>query len=154
MTAPSGPAVNRTGQGEVPGSGSSTGGGPGSSGSGGVSTASLAKFLLANTTTETWILVVPNAQSAADLIITTGKPVMCFGFMGSDDAISLTKLQQYVRDGRVRYFETGSGGGPGGMGGSNSIFSWASSSCTPVTVTDDTGASTTLYDCKGAAGSA
>jgi len=134
--------------------GSSMGGGPGGSGSGGVSTASLAKFLLANTTTETWILVVPNAQSAADLIITTGKPVMCFGFMGSDDAISLTKLQQYVRDGKVRYFETGGSGGGGGMGGGNSIFSWASSTCTPVTVTDDTGASTTLYDCKGAADSA
>ena len=131
------------------------GGGPGGAGSGGVSTASLAKFLLANTTTETWILVVPNAQSAADLIITTGKPVMCFGFMGSDDAISLTKLQQYVRDGKVRYFETGGSGGGGGMGGGNSIFSWASSTCTPVTVTDDTGASTTtLYDCKGAADSA
>ncbi|MDD1703569.1 MAG: glycosyl transferase, partial [Methanoregula sp.] len=118
-------------------------------GSAGVSTASLAKFLLANTTTETWILVVPNAQSAADLIIYTGKPVMCFGFMGSDNAISLTKLQQYVSDGKVRYFESGSGGG---MGGTSSIFTWVSSSCTPVTVTDDSGSSVTLYDCKGAAG--
>lgn len=134
--------------------GFSTNGGPGSLGSGGVSTATLAKFLLANTTTETWILVVPNAQSAADLIISTGKPVMCFGFMGSDDAISLAKLQQYIRDGRVRYFETGSSGGGGGMGGENSIFSWVSSTCTPVTVTGDNGATTTLYDCKGAAGSA
>jgi 4-amino-4-deoxy-L-arabinose transferase-like glycosyltransferase len=145
---------SRADGGSGPGSGSSMGGGTGGTGSGSVSTASLAEFLLANTTTETWILVVPNAQSAADLIISTGKPVMCFGFMGSDDAISLEKLQQYVRDGRVRYFESGSGSGPGGMGGSNSIFSWVSSRCTPVTVTDDSGASTTLYDCKGVAGSA
>lgn len=143
--------------GSGPGSGSSAGGGPGGTGSGGVSTARLAEFLLANTTTETWILAVPNAQSAADLIISTGKPVMCFGFMGSDNAITLEKLQQYVRDGKVRYFQAGSsggGGGPGGMGGSNSIFSWASSACTPVTVTDGAGAFTTLYDCKGAAGTA
>jgi len=136
---------------------SSAGSGPGGMGSGGVSTARLAEFLLANTTTETWILAVPNAQSAADLIIATGKPVMCFGFMGSDDAITLEKLQQYVRDGKIRYFQAGSsggGGGPGGIGGSNSIFSWAGSACTPVTVTDGSGASTTLYDCKGAAGMA
>ena len=151
MAAPAGLTMNQNTGGSGPGSGSSVNGGPGGMSSGGVSTASLAKFLLANTTTETWILVVPNAQSAADLIIYTGKPVMCFGFMGSDDAISLTKLQQYVRDGKVRYFETGGNGG-GGMGGGNSIFSWASSTCTPVTVTDETGASTTLYDCKGAAG--
>ncbi|MCK9632535.1 MAG: glycosyltransferase family 39 protein [Methanoregula sp.] len=146
--ASAGPSVSRNN------GGSGTGGGPGGMGSGSVSTASLAQFLLANTTTETWILVVPNAQSAADLIISTGKPVMCFGFMGSDDAISLTKLQQYVRDGKVRYFQTGSSGGGGGMGGTSSIFSWASSRCTPVTVTDDSGASTTLYDCKGASGTA
>lgn len=152
--ASAGLIANQTGRGSGAGSGLSVGGGPGGMGSSGVSTASLAKFLLANTTTETWILVVPNAQSAADLIIYTGKPVMCFGFMGSDDAISLTKLQQYIRDGKVRYFETGGSGGGGGMGGGNSIFSWVSSTCTPVTVTDDTGASTTLYDCKGAAGSA
>jgi 4-amino-4-deoxy-L-arabinose transferase-like glycosyltransferase len=151
MGALAGLTMNQNTGGSGPGSGSSMSGGAGGMGSGGVSTASLAKFLLANTTTETWILVVPNAQSAADLIIYTGKPVMCFGFMGSDDAISLTKLQQYVRDGKVRYFETGGNGG-GGMGGGNSIFSWASSSCTPVTVTDDSGGATTLYDCKGAAG--
>ncbi|MFA5330752.1 MAG: glycosyltransferase family 39 protein [Methanoregula sp.] len=156
--APSGFALNRTtgGSGGPAGSGSSFGGGPGGMGSGGVSTESLAKFLLANTTTETWILVVPNAQSAADLIIYTGKPVMCFGFMGSDDAISLEKLQQYLRDGKVRYFETGSsggGGGAGGMGGTSSIFSWVSSTCTPVTVTDgEGGGSVVVYDCKGAAG--
>lgn len=150
---PPGPAANRTDRGSGPGSGSSVGSGPGGSGSGGVSAASLAEFLLANTTTETWILAVPNAQSAADLIISTGKPVMCFGFMGSDDAISLEKLKEYVRDGKVRYFETGSGsGGQGGMGGGNSIFSWAGSTCTPVTVTDTTGSSVTLYDCRGAAG--
>jgi 4-amino-4-deoxy-L-arabinose transferase-like glycosyltransferase len=147
-TAAGGTATNRTGPGQATGSGSPGGGGPGGTGSGSVSAASLARFLLANTTTETWILAVPNAQSAADLIISTGKPVMCFGFMGSDDAISLEKLQQYVREGRVRYFETGS------TGGSSGIFSWVRSRCTPVTVTDNTFASTTLYDCKGAAGSA
>jgi hypothetical protein len=152
-----GPAPGRDDGGAGPGSGSSTGAGPVGRDSGGVSTTRLAEFLLANTTTETWILAVPNAQSAADLIIATGKPVMCFGFMGSDDAISLEKLQQYVRDGKIRYFQavsSGSSGGPGGMGGGNSIFSWAGSTCTPVTVTDGTGASTTLYNCRGAAGTA
>jgi 4-amino-4-deoxy-L-arabinose transferase-like glycosyltransferase len=97
------------------------------------STSKLVEYLLAHNTNETWILAVPNSQAAADLIIETGKPVMSLGgFMGSDQVLNVTALQSYIREGKVRYFETGGAGG-GGMGGGNSeIFSWVSTHCTAV----------------------
>jgi 4-amino-4-deoxy-L-arabinose transferase-like glycosyltransferase len=143
--------------------GFSMSGGPGNTGTGQISTDTLAAYLLAHTTTETWILAVPSSQSGADLIITTGKPVMCLGgFMGSDQVLDLDSLKASIREGKVRFFMTGSGGGPGG--GSSGISSWVSSTCRAVTVaeiqgsTTGTGSDNTspvyLYDCLGAAGSA
>ena len=145
----------------------------GSQGPGGesVSTKTLAAYLLAHTTNETWILAVPSAQAGADLIIETGRPVMSLGgFSGTDRVLSLAALQDYIREGRVRFFETGGGGGGGGMGGGNSeIFSWVSAHCTAVNLTEESGngtpvmrqegqsgtrSATMLYDCLGAAGTA
>ena len=118
----------------------------------------LADYLVSHTTNETWILAVPSSQQAASLIIETGKPVMCLGgFSGSDQALDLASFQEYVRNGKVRYVQTGGNGG-GGMGGSNSeIFSWVSATCTLVTISsgNSTGTgSTSLYDCAGAVSSA
>jgi 4-amino-4-deoxy-L-arabinose transferase-like glycosyltransferase len=142
------------------------GGGPQGMGGEGASTSQLAAYLLAHSTNETWILAVPNAQAGGDLISETGKPVMCLGgFMGSDQVLNLTTLQDYIREGKVRYFETGGANG-GGMGGGNSeIFSWVSSHCTAVPESEwgestDTVApavngmsgqvsQNTLYDCAG-----
>jgi 4-amino-4-deoxy-L-arabinose transferase-like glycosyltransferase len=133
------------------------------------STGTLAKFLLAHTTNETWILAVPNAQTGANLIIETGKPVMCLGgFSGSDRVLNVTTLQDYIREDKVRYFETGGTGGGGSGGGNSELFSWVSTHCTAVpdaewggttgnegNQTDLAGASAgaaiTLYDCLGAA---
>jgi 4-amino-4-deoxy-L-arabinose transferase-like glycosyltransferase len=128
-------------------------------------------YILPNTTNETWILAVPSSQTAAGLIIQTGKPVMAIGgFSGSDRILNLTSLTALIQEGKVRYFLTGDMGGGGTGGGMNAgnseIFAWVSTYCTPVdlsivngTGTNLTGTaapggltSNTLYDCAGAAG--
>jgi 4-amino-4-deoxy-L-arabinose transferase-like glycosyltransferase len=131
----------------------------------------LENYILANTTNETWILAVPSSQSAAGLIIQTGKPVMAIGgFSGSDRILDLTSLTSLIQEGKVRYFLTGGTGGGGmggGMNGGNSeIYSWVSAHCSPVDLSTGNGTGTnpagsaapggltptTLYDCAGAAG--
>jgi len=132
--------------------------GPQGMSGGGFPTGTLAEYLLSHTGNETWILAVPSAQAGSDLIITTGRPVMCLGgFSGSDQVLDLSTLQEYVREGRVRYFlADGAGGGGGGMvGGNTAIFSWVTASCTAVNLTGVSGSErASLYDCRGAAGTA
>ena len=128
------------------------------------STSQLVEYLLAHTTNETWILAVPSSHTGADIIIGTGKPVMCLGgFTGNDQVLNVTAIQDYIREGKVRFFQAGGSGGGGGMGeGDNGIFSWVSSHCTAVNLTEGsgtgagspsgTGSGGSLYDCRGAAG--
>ena len=130
----------------------------------------LENYILANTTNETWILAVPSSQTAAGLIIQTGKPVMAIGgFSGSDRILNITSLTALIQEGKVRDFLTGGMGGGGTEGGMNAgnseIFSWVSAHCTPVdlsfgnetglnaTSTAGSGTAESLYDCAGAAGS-
>jgi 4-amino-4-deoxy-L-arabinose transferase-like glycosyltransferase len=127
-------------------------------------------YLLSHTTNETWILAVPSSQAGANLIIETGKPVMSIGgFSGSDRILNIASLETLIQEGKVRYFLTsGSAGMGGGMASGNSgIFSWVSSHCTAVDLSNgnEAGMNATgiagagnqtagsLYDCAGAAGS-
>ena len=71
------------------------------------------------------------------------------GFTGSDNALTLERLQQLIASGDLRFLSTGGGGGGGGQAGTSSITSWVTSSCTAVSVA---GATTSVYDCAGAAG--
>lgn len=173
-TTAGGPAGSgMTGAGGIPGNRTSgisaMSGGPQGMGGGDASTGRLAEYLLAHTANETWILAVPSSQAGANLIIETGKAVMCLGgFTGSDQVLNVTTIQDYIRDGKVRFFQTGGSGGGGGTGGGNSeIFSWVETHCTAVDLTGEneafqnvTGSAGTglqssgsLYDCAGAAGS-
>jgi 4-amino-4-deoxy-L-arabinose transferase-like glycosyltransferase len=149
--------------------GGTLGMGPGRDGAD-TGTSKLAEFLISHSTNETWILAVPSAQDGANLIITTGKPVMCLGgFTGSDQTLSITTLQEYIHEDKVRYFETGGMGGGQGGSGNSEIFSWVSAHCTAVPASEWGGStagaanqtgtnagnaeagSGTLYDCLGAA---
>ncbi|MGA9085117.1 MAG: ArnT family glycosyltransferase [Methanoregula sp.] len=127
-------------------------GGPQGVGMGGddTSTDALAQFLHSHTTNETWILAVPSAQTGANLIIETGKPVMCLGgFTGSDQVLNVTSLENYIHKDKVRYFETG-GAGSGGMGGGNSeIFSWVATHCTAVPASEWGGSTTGTANLTG-----
>lgn len=136
------------------------GGAPSTSniGQGGQSDAQLEKFLLANRGQARFILAVPSAGSAEQMIIDTGAPVMAMGgFSGSDPILSTKTLSQLVKAGEVRYFQVSGGG----MGGSSQITSWIESKCKTVasskysssTSSSQTGfggAGGALYDCASA----
>jgi 4-amino-4-deoxy-L-arabinose transferase-like glycosyltransferase len=113
------------------------------------------------------VAATTSAPQAAPYELATGKPVMAIGgFMGTDNAISLSAFQQLVRDGKVHYFiegfspDNGPDGGPGAersgggfRGGSTTdaaqIASWVVAHFPPETV-----GGTTLYDLTGGSGSA
>ncbi len=119
----------------------------------------LVAWLVAHHGDETWLAAVGSANQAGPLQLASGVPVMAMGgFMGSDPAPTLEQLRAYVRDGTLRYvlLGEGRGGGPGGFFGGDGRGSvagerwdWVTSSCAPVE-----GLGVTLFDCRGAAGSA
>ncbi|MGB7993870.1 glycosyltransferase family 39 protein [Methanoregula sp.] len=128
------------------------------------STSQLEGYLLANTTNETWILAVPSSQSASNLIIQTGKPVMAIGgFSGSDRILTIPSFTTLIREGKVRFFLTSGTGGGGTTGGNSGIFTWVSTHCTLVNLSlgnvsgvnpagPGMNISGGLYDCAGKAG--
>ena len=104
----------------------------------------------------TWLVAVSNSQSAASIILQTGQPaISMFGFIGSDHAMTVQRLQQLVRAGKLHYVMVGGGGpGGGGFGGGNSaVTSWVTKNCTAVKPADYGGSSSStqtggsLYRC-------
>lgn len=86
-----------------------------------VESSKLISFLKSNKTTEKYLLAVASSQSADNIIIQTGEPVMALGgFSGSDKILTLEEFKELVKNGEVRYVLTG-GRGPGG---SNEIMNW------------------------------
>jgi 4-amino-4-deoxy-L-arabinose transferase-like glycosyltransferase len=137
------------GQGGVPASG-------GGRGAGREVSSQMVSYLEKNQNGATWLVAVSDSQSAASMILQTGKPVISmFGFTGSDRAMTAQKLQQLVRAGQLHYVMTGGGfgGGRGGPGGDNSeVTSWVTKNCAAVKVSEYGGGSSTqsggsLYRC-------
>ncbi|GGR66559.1 glycosyl transferase [Streptomyces humidus] len=136
--APSGAPSGQGGQsgsadGELPGAGAqggengtapggTTGGAPGGMGGGmGGTDSALVSYLEKHQDGATWLIAVSNSQSAGQLILSTGKPVISmFGFTGSDNAMTLARLKELVKKGELHYIQLGGGGGPGG--GNNSLL--------------------------------
>jgi 4-amino-4-deoxy-L-arabinose transferase-like glycosyltransferase len=84
--------------------------GGGSFFSGNVNSASNAKlisYLEAHNGNTRYLLAVPNALGASDIIIETGKPVMALGgFLGIDPILTQQKLINLMKNGTVRFFLT------------------------------------------------
>ncbi|MFE3829949.1 glycosyltransferase family 39 protein [Streptomyces sp. NPDC059092] len=94
-----------------------------------------------NASDYTWVAAAIGSQNAASYQLATGKPVMAIGgFNGSDPSPTLAQFKKYVADGKIHYFLSGSGGGPGGNG-SSSLTTWVEATFKKVTVDG-----TTLYD--------
>ncbi|MFJ9706883.1 ArnT family glycosyltransferase [Streptomyces sp. NPDC101234] len=117
------------GTGEMPGgtgSGSTRGGfggGMGGGGMGGGVSSDLIAYLKKHMDGATWLLAVSNSQSAAQIELSTQEPVISmWGFTGSDDAMTVAKLKELVKAGKLHYIQVGGGMG-GGMGGNNSVSS-------------------------------
>jgi hypothetical protein len=155
------PPNGSAGPGGAGGSGAAgqRGGGPGGGGPGGMGgevSSQLIAYLEKNRGGATWLLAVPSAQSASSIILQTGQPVIAMGgFTGSDPAMTVQKLQAYVKAGKLHYVMTGGGGpgggGPGG-GGSSAVTSWVAKNCTAVKpsaygVSTSTQSNQTVYRC-------
>ncbi|HET7035134.1 MAG TPA: glycosyltransferase family 39 protein [Thermomicrobiaceae bacterium] len=65
----------------------------------------LVRYLEAQQGSTKFLVAVPNANSAAPLILATGKPVMALGgFSGGDPILTTDDLARLVRNGTVRFF--------------------------------------------------
>ncbi|AJA48691.1 hypothetical protein CPAST_c26230 [Clostridium pasteurianum DSM 525 = ATCC 6013] len=83
----------------------------------------LIEFLQKNKTSkQKYLLVVSNSNSASDIIINTGEPVMSIGgFLGKNNAITLEEFKKMVVNGEIRYVMAG---GMGQGNGSSDIMNW------------------------------
>lgn len=85
----------------------------------------LLDYLLANQGSAKFLVATSGSQSAAPIIIATGKPVVAMGgFSGSDPAPTTDQLQQMVASGELRFVLLGGGPGPGGP---SSLTTWLQS---------------------------
>jgi hypothetical protein len=119
--------------GEMPGG---QGGGAGAGGKGRGMMRDLSSQLLSylekNQGGATWLVAVTSDQTASTIILQTGKPVISmFGFTGTDQAMTVQKLQQYVKAGKLHYVMVGGFMG-GGRGGNADVTSWVQKNCTAV----------------------
>ncbi len=89
-------------------SGSGMGAGfPGMGGAGPIGNSNLIPFLMDHMGSERYMVAVPNAMSASEIIIETGMPVMAVGgFIGSDPILTAESLEKMVADGEIRYYLT------------------------------------------------
>ncbi|MFF8397335.1 ArnT family glycosyltransferase [Streptomyces sp. NPDC016172] len=124
------------------GTGSRSGGmqgGPGAGGTGGASSELIA-YLKKHQDGAKWLLAVSSSQGAAQLILSSGEPVISmWGWSGSDKAMTLTKLKELVKKGELHYIQLGGGmgGGPGGGSTvSSEVTAWVQKHGTTVKESD------------------
>ncbi|MFJ4617949.1 ArnT family glycosyltransferase [Streptomyces sp. NPDC088812] len=139
-TPPNGTAGNGTSEdgasgGTQPGGG--TGGAPGGGGMGGGDTSSeLIAYLKKHQDGATWLLAVSGSQSAAQLILSSGEPVISmWGWTGSDKAMTLARLKELVKSGKLHYIQIssqGMGGRSGDTDLSSEVTEWVQKNGTAV----------------------
>ncbi|MFM9709360.1 ArnT family glycosyltransferase [Streptomyces galilaeus] len=149
-TAPGGTAPEG---GTAPG-GTATGGGPGGAamgggggmGGGGAST-ELLSYLKKNQDGAKWLLAVSSSQSAAQLILSSGEPVISmWGWSGSDNAMTLARLKELVKNGELHYIQLGGGGMGGGSTATSEVTEWVQKNGTAVKESDYSTSSSTTSD--------
>ncbi|MFD5267580.1 ArnT family glycosyltransferase [Streptomyces sp. NPDC058335] len=156
-TAPGGTAAEGgTGAGDGPGG---TGTGGGGMGGGGAST-ELLSYLKKNQDGAKWLLAVSSSQSAAQLILSSGEPVISmWGWSGSDNAMTLARLKELVKKGELHYIQLGGGMGGGGMGGggmgggstaNSEVTEWVQKNGTAVEESDYSATPSTTSDSSAA----
>ncbi len=135
------------------------GGAGGAGGLGGEVSTQLISYLKAHRDGAAWLVAVQGSQEASGIILQTGGiPVMAMGgFTGTDAAPTVAQLEQYVKQGKLRYVLTGGRGGIGGGGfggGGNgtvgAAVSWVEQNCSAVPASAYGGSATgaqALYRC-------
>jgi 4-amino-4-deoxy-L-arabinose transferase-like glycosyltransferase len=127
----------QNGQSGQGGPGGMTGGGGGMGGGmGGDASSELISYLKKHQDGATWLLAVSSSQSAAQLIMSSGEPVISmWGWSGSDQAMTLARLKELVKAGKLHYIQLGGGmgGGPGGGSSlSTEVTEWVQKNGTAV----------------------
>ncbi|WP_391662324.1 ArnT family glycosyltransferase [Streptomyces vinaceusdrappus] len=125
-TPPSGDLGGAGGFGEGGGldGGFGGGGGMGGGGTGGGASTELVAYLKKHQDGAKWLLAVSGSQSAAQLILAGGEPVISmWGWSGSDNAMTLTRLKELVKKGELHYVQVGGGMG-GGSGAGSEVTQW------------------------------
>ncbi|MER5714602.1 glycosyltransferase family 39 protein [Streptomyces sp. NPDC002132] len=146
-----GTAEGGTAPGGIPQGGTAQGGmsrdGMAPGGMGGASSELIA-YLKKNQDGAKWLLAVSSSQSAAQLVLSSGEPVISmWGWSGSDNAMTLAKLKELVKKGELHYVQlggdggaptranssVGEGGGPGGGStASSEVTAWVQKNGTAV----------------------
>lgn len=104
----------------------------------------LITYLQQNYAGEKYFLAVPDANTAAPIIIETGKAVMAMGgFSGNDPAMTLERFKEIVQNGELRFFMSG-----GRMGQNNDIMNWVEQNGKAVNTGTNNFDGGTLYDLK------
>ncbi len=68
-------------------------------------TLSLEKYLVAHYKKGSYLVVSQSADDVAQFIVDTGLPAVAYGgFLGTDNSMSLSKLKELVKEGKVTYF--------------------------------------------------
>lgn len=89
----------------------------------------LLDFLESNQSDEKYLLVVSSSQSAQNLILQSGKPILTLGgYSGSDPIMTLEEFKELVKNKEVRYVLTG--GKCSGV--TREIMDWVTKNGTPV----------------------
>ena len=97
----------------------------------------LVALLEADAARYSWVAATTGANSASGYQLATGRPVMAIGgFNGTDPWPTLTRFKQYVAVGRIHYYISGGGFGPGGSSSSDAtaIAAWVKAHYTARTV--------------------
>ncbi len=131
------------------GGSSSTQSAPTGGGMGGTTSTSSALVTALKATTTTWAAAVVGDQSAADLILNSGKAVIAIGgWSGSDNSPTLAQFEAYVAAGKIHYFiASGTGGGMASNSGVGAqITTWVKAHYTATTI-----GGSTVYDLTKAA---
>ncbi|WP_329264180.1 glycosyltransferase family 39 protein [Streptomyces pseudovenezuelae] len=136
--APGGTNGELPGGGTAPGGTGGTSGGPGGGGGmGGSVDSALVSYLEKHQDGAKWLLAVSNSQGAGQLILSTHQPVISmWGFTGTDQAMTLTKLKELVKKGELHYIQLGGGGMGGNSSLSQEITSWVQKNGTAVKASD------------------
>jgi len=154
------------------------GSGGGFGGPGGNTSPALLTYLEQHQGSATWLVATSSANGGDSIELATGRPVLAMGgFMGTDPALTVSKLRQLVASGQLRYVLAGGAGAgrfgasaeaaggpdfgagppgagafPGRGGTAQSVMSWVTQNCKSVDYSGGgSGGASGLYDCAAAA---
>jgi 4-amino-4-deoxy-L-arabinose transferase-like glycosyltransferase len=81
----------------------------------------------------TWLLAVSDSSNASQLILSSRQPVLSmWGFDGTDQAMTLSKLEDLVKKGELHYVQLGGRTGGGLNSLSGEVTAWVQQHGTPV----------------------